>query len=84
MAAEQGNAYAAFFLEHWNEIGHPDLFLMATRLLHHLEQIIEEDVFGRKGTGGIRVDRKLARKMKQKKMAQGHAADDREVMVQTQ
>lgn len=84
LAAEQGNAYAAFFLEHWNEIGHPDLFLMATRLLHHLEQIIEEDVFGRKGTGGIRVDRKLARKMKQKKMAQGHAADDREVMVQTQ
>jgi len=83
-SAEQGNAYAAFFLEHWNEIGQPDLFLMATRLLHHLEQIIEDDVFGRKGTRGTRMDRKLARKMKQKKMAQGHAADDREAMVQTQ
>ena len=83
-AAEQGNVYAAFFLEHWNEIGHPDLFLMATRLLHHLERIIEDDVSGRKGGRHSGMDRKLARKMKQKKMAQGHAADDREVMVQTQ
>ena len=83
-SAEQGNEYAAFFLEHWNEIGQPDLFLMATRFLHHLEKLIEDDVFGRKGIRGSGVDRKLARKMKQKKMAQGHAADDREVMVQTQ
>ena len=31
-----------------------------------------------------RYDRKLARKIKNKKIAQGHARDDREEMVQTQ
>ena len=57
---------------------------MATRLLHHLERIIEDDVSGWKGSRRSGMDRKLARKLKQKKIAQGHAADDREAMVQTQ
>lgn len=83
LAAEQGNVYAAYFLEHWGEGYHPDLLLMATRLLHHLERIVEEDVNGRKGGRGS-VDRKLARKIRQKKIAQGHAGDDKEEMVQTQ
>ena len=84
-SAEQGNIYAAYFLEHWNDMPHPDLFLMATRLMRHLEHIIEENVAGRK-SGGRRqgIDRKLARKIRQKKIAQGHAVDDHEDMVQTQ
>lgn len=83
-AAEQGNVYAAYFLEHWNDMPHLDLFLMASRLMHQLGHIIEEDISGRK-RGGNRagVDRKLARRMKEKKVAQGHAEDDKE-MVQTQ
>lgn len=42
---------------------HPDLLLMATRLMRHLEHIMGENVFGRK-SGGSRqgIDRKLARK----------------------
>ena len=82
---KQGNIYAAYFLEHWNDMPHPDLFLMATRLMRHLEHIIEENVAGRK-SGGRRqgIDRKLARKIRQKKIAQGHAVDDHENMVQTQ
>ena len=84
LAAEQGNVYAAYFLEHWNDMPHPDLFLMASRFMHHLEHIIEEDISGRKW-GGSRagIDRKLARRMKEKKVAQGHAEDDKP-MVQTQ
>ena len=81
LAAEQGNVYAAYFLEHWNDMPHPDLLLMATRLMHHLENILKDDVSGKKGAG---MDRKLARKIKNKKIAQGHARDDREEMVQTQ
>ena len=84
LAAEQGNVYAAYFLEHWNDMPHPDLLLMATRLIHHLEKIIEEDVSGKKGGRRTGMDRKLARKIRQKKIAQGHARDDREEMVQTQ
>lgn len=85
LAAEQGNVYAAYFLEHWNDMPHPDLLLMATRLMHHLERVMEDNVTGRR-RGGSRqgIDRKLARKMKEKKLAQGHAEDDREEMVQTQ
>lgn len=84
LAAEQGNVYAAYFLEHWNDMPHPDLLLMATRLMHHLEKIIEDDVSGKKGGRRTGMDRKLARKIKSKKIAQGHARDDREEMVQTQ
>ena len=53
--------------------------------MRHLEHIIEENVSGRK-SGGHRqgIDRKLARKIRQKKIAQGHAVDDHEDMVQTQ
>ena len=84
LAAEQGNVYAAYFLEHWNDMPHPDLLLMATRLMHHLEKIMEDDVSGKKGGRRAGMDRKLARKIKNKKIAQGHARDDREEMVQTQ
>lgn len=84
LAAEQGNVYAAYFLEHWNDMPHPDLLLMATRLMHHLEKIIEEDASGKKGGRRTGMDRKLARKIKSKKIAQGHARDDREEMVLTQ
>lgn len=84
LAAEQGNVYAAYFLEHWNDMPHPDLLLMATRLMHHLEKIIEDDASGKKGGRRAGMDRKLARKIKNKKIAQGHARDDKEEMVQTQ
>ena len=84
LAAEQGNVYAAYFLEHWNDMPHPDLLLMATRLMHHLEKIIEDDASGKKGGRRAGMDRKLARKIRQKKIAQGHARDDKEEMVQTQ
>ncbi|WP_148510794.1 MobP3 family relaxase [Hungatella hathewayi] len=84
LAAEQGNVYAAYFLEHWNAMPHPDLLIMATRLMHHLEKIIEDDVSGKKGGRRSGMDRKLARKIKSKKIAQGHARDDREEMIHTQ
>lgn len=84
LAAEQGNVYAAYFLQHWNDMPHPDLLLMASRLMHQLGKIMEENVENR-NSGGSRmgIDRKLAGKIKAKKIAQGHAEDDREEMVQT-
>lgn len=85
LAAEQGNVYAAYFLQHWNDMPHPDLLLMASRLMHHLGKIMEENVDNRKSRGSrMGIDRKLAEKIKAKKIAQGHAEDDREEMVQTQ
>ena len=37
-SAEQGNEYAAFFLKHFDQVGRPNVFLSATRLLHHLSR----------------------------------------------
>ncbi len=78
LAAEQRNQYAAYFLEHWNDVQHPDLFLMATRFMRQLGHIMEDDVLGkRKGQrGGI--DRKLARKIREKKIAQGHVEEEQD------
>ena len=82
-AAEQGNIYAAYLLEHWDDMPHPDLFLMATRLMHHLGRVMEDDISKRRnGRDGI--DRKLARRIRNKKIAQGHAEDDRLNITQTQ
>ena len=83
MAAEQGNVYAAYFLEHWDDMLQPDLLLMATRLLRQLGRIIEEDIANKGKSGRAGIDRKLARKIRAKKTAQGHAEDERDHMIQT-
>ncbi len=83
-ASEQGNQYAAFFIEHWDELTKPDLFLMATRLVKHLAKTMEDDVKDKKRGGSGMTDSKLRRKMKAKKVAQGHAEDDRESPVLSQ
>ena len=43
MSAQQGNPYAQFFLEHAGESQSPHLLLTATRLLHQLGQIFQEN-----------------------------------------
>ena len=72
----QGNIYAQFLLDHLDSFRHPSAFLAATRLLHHLETLFQEDY--RKGTGGIAhpIDRKRRRKLAEKKQALGHKRDD--------
>lgn len=76
-SAEQGNQYAGFFVEHWNEVRSPSSFIATTRLLHHMSRIFQENTPPRRG-GKIQLDKKLLRKLKQKKIAQGHKEDDHE------
>lgn len=78
MAAEQGNEYAQFFLDHMNDPFGPTLLQTATRLLHHLGNLFRDQSPPPSGSGGmhIAVDKKLLRKIREKKMAQGHKADD--------
>ena len=77
-SAEQGNEYAAFFLEHFDQVGRLNVFLSATRLLHHLGQIFRENSVPPAAPMGQRVDRKLRRKIQEKKIAMGHKPDDHE------
>lgn len=76
-SAEHGNQYAQFFVDHWNEVRSPSSFIAATRLLHHMSRIFQDNTPPRRG-GRIQLDKKLLRKLKEKKIAQGHKADDHE------
>lgn len=79
LAAAQGNESAQYFLNHLHDRPSTPLFLTATRLLHHLGNIFQEQDPPRQ-PGGMRVavDRKLLRKIREKKVAQGHKWDDHE------
>lgn len=78
LSAEQGNIYAQFFLDHLDSIRNPSMFLATTRLLHHISQIFQEEVKRLSGSPGIQTESKLRRKLRQKKIAQGHAPNDHE------
>lgn len=77
-SAEQGNEYADLFLEHFDQARRPNVFLSATRLLHHLSQIFRDNSVPPAAPVGQRVDRKLRRKIREKKIAMGHKPDDHE------
>lgn len=83
LAADQGNEYAQYFLEHMDDrLGQPPVAAVVS-LFHHLANIFREQNQP-PPSGGIRVavDRKLLRKIKAKKIAQGHKADDHEPEMQ--
>ena len=74
-SAAQGNQYAQFFLERQNDLRPPSVMLAATRLLYHMSRIFEDRSLPH-SSGGLHVDRKLRRKIQEKKIAMGHKPDD--------
>ncbi len=75
LSAAQGNQYAQYFLDHMND--GLSLFTSATRLLHHMGRIFQEQ--SPPPSGGISfVDSKLRKKIREKKIAMGHKPDDHE------
>lgn len=78
MSAAQENLYAKFLLDHLDVFHDPSVFLVATRLLHHLEKLFRENYRKASGDGLYHIDRKRRRKLAEKKQAQGHKRDDHE------
>ena len=74
-SAAQGNIYARFLLDHMDSFRDPSVLLAATRLMHHLGNIFRDEK-RQFGGGMMQSDRKLLKKLRQKKIAQGHARDD--------
>ena len=77
-STSQGNKYAQFFVDHFNAGHRHNVFLSATRLLHHLGQIFQQNSVPPAAPVGYQVDRKLRRKIQEKKIAMGHKPDDHE------
>lgn len=77
-AAAQGNEYGQFFLDHFNDSRRPNVLLAATRLLHHMGRIFQDNSVPPSPLGSQRADRKLLQKLRQKKIALGHKPDDHE------
>lgn len=77
-SASQGNEYAQFFLDHFNDNRSPNVLLSATKLLHHMGRIFQDNSIPPCPPGGHRADRKLRQKIRQKKIAMGHKPDDYE------
>ena len=76
LSAAQGNEYAQHLLDHMNN--GPPILSCATRLLHHLSRIFEEQMPRGPARVAILADRKLRRRIREKKMAMGHKPDDHE------
>ena len=76
-SAAQGNQYAQFFLEHQKDLRPPSVMLAAARLLYHMSRIFEDHSLPH-SSAGLHVDRKLRRKIQEKKIAMGHKPDDHE------
>ena len=77
-SAAQGNEYAQFFLDHIHDNRSPSVLLSATKLLHHMGRIFQDNSVPPSPPGSQRVDRKLRQKIRQKKIAMGHKPDDHE------
>jgi tetratricopeptide (TPR) repeat protein len=77
-SAAQGNEYAQFFLDRWDCLKPPSIMLSVTRLLHHMSEIFQDNSIPPQAPAGQQVDQKLRIKIREKKIAMGHKADDHE------
>ena len=80
-AAVQGHAHAEYLLEHLNDEVRPSAMLAATRLLHHLSRVFREAEPQAPDAPRLRIDRKRARQLMEKRLAMGHKPDDHEEQV---
>ena len=75
-SAAQGNGYAQHLLDRPDQS--PSVLLSVTRLLYHIGTIFQDNAPPRPSPGAMSVDRKLRRKIQEKKIAMGHKPDDHE------
>ena len=77
-AAEQGHAHAQILLERQDSSSLPSAILAVNNLIHQMGRIFQNNAWPKDGTHGQHTDRKLRRKMQQKRIAMGHKPDNHE------
>lgn len=78
LSAAQGNEYAQFFLDNMDKWKEPSVSFAVSRLMHHMSRIFENNQPPQKSMTGLQIDSKRMKKLREKKMAQGHKRDDHE------
>lgn len=81
LSASQGNTYAQYLLDHMDDYEHQPMVLMTARFFHHISRMFEKTFPEHSDSPLAGVDKKLARKIKEKKIAQGHNAKDHEINI---
>lgn len=82
LSAEHGNEYAKFFLDNMDKFREPSVTLGISRLMYNVGKMFENNVpTPAKSAIGFKVDSKLMRKMREKKVGQGYKRDDLEQKI---
>ncbi|MCI6297182.1 MAG: restriction endonuclease, partial [Clostridiales bacterium] len=71
-----------YFLDHMDDFRGPSLFSCATRLLRHMSRIFQEQTPKGPARTISFTDKKLRQRIREKKIAMGHKADDYEERMQ--
>ena len=77
-AAEQGHAHAQILLDRQDSVSLPSAILAVNSLLHQMGCIFRGNAWPKDGIHGQHTDRKLRRRIREKKIAMGHKPDDYE------
>ena len=83
-SAAQGNQYAQFVPDRFDQCRGPSVMLAATKLRHHMGRIFRDNSAPPHNPAGIRIDSKRRTRLMEKRMAIGHKADDNEEQVSYQ
>ena len=75
-AASQGNEYAQWLLDHRKEAEQLPFILAVSRFFHHISRIFEQQMVPDRNHPLYGVDRKLRRKIQEKREALGHKRKD--------
>ena len=81
LSAAQGNEHAKFFLEHMDQCKEPSVLLAASKLMHHMSRIFQENSAPPYKPGTLHIYPKRRRRLNEKRMAMGHKADDHEEQI---
>ena len=77
-AAEHGHTHSQILLERQDSSSLPSAILAVNSLLHSIGQIFRDNAQTIDSTHGQHTDRKLRRRIQEKKIAMGHKPDDHE------
>ncbi|MGL4789897.1 MAG: hypothetical protein ACRCW1_00690, partial [Anaerotignaceae bacterium] len=76
LSANQGNEYAQYFLDNMDKWKEPLIFLAVSNVMRHIGGIFQNNQVLLNTNVAMKIDSKRMKKLKEKKVAQGHKYDD--------